>query len=154
MCRYDTLDQTKLNDADKQFLGCLQTIPDPSTNLSQVGRVYQNIYIVGTFLNLVVDNSYSISLKSLTRLSENAWELILKSMLVFDDFAWCVGLVRFLIPYRDILLSKMKQGKQDEELALEVIVKEVKEQNADTRWAHVVLVLDDRLYIINTSLYK
>ncbi|KAG0603677.1 hypothetical protein M758_10G112800 [Ceratodon purpureus] len=83
---YDTLDQTKLMDADKQFLNCLQKIPE-SANISTVGRTYQNVYIL--------------------------------------------GLERFLIPYRDILIRKIEQGKRGKETSPEVIVEEVKERNAD-----------------------
>jgi len=36
-----------------------------------------------------------------------------------------------LIPYRDILVKKIEEGKQGKETEPEVIVEEVKERNAD-----------------------
>ncbi|KAG0566806.1 hypothetical protein M758_7G083800 [Ceratodon purpureus] len=83
---YDTLDQAKLHKADKEFLRCLQTIPE-SAKISTVGVTYRTLYIL--------------------------------------------GLERFLLPYRDILVKKIEEGKRGRETAPEVIVEEVKERNVD-----------------------
>jgi hypothetical protein len=56
--------------------------------------------------------------------------LMLKCMLTVQ-FSPYVGLERFLIPYRDILVRKIEEGKRGRETAPEVIVEEVKERNAD-----------------------
>lgn len=42
-----------------------------------------------------------------------------------------LGLERFLLPYRDILVRKIEEGKCGRETAPEVIVEEVKERNVD-----------------------
>jgi len=40
-------------------------------------------------------------------------------------------LERFLVPYRDILVKKIEEGKRGRETAPEVIVDEVQKRNAD-----------------------
>jgi len=44
---------------------------------------------------------------------------------------YMLGLERFLIPYRQILVRKIEEGKQGRETSPEVIVKEVKQQNVN-----------------------
>lgn len=74
---------------------------------------------------------------------------------------WCVGLERFLVPYRDILVKKIEEGKRGRETAPEVIVEEVQERNADMdrsswSWYHLYFFCDGRSSTIwfSNLLYK